>query len=61
MDTLSIVKLGLVGFAVVGIVFACTGTGFLRNEATGWWEKLPKEKRIVFVTAIGASILQSFL
>jgi hypothetical protein len=42
MDTLAIIKLGLTGFAVVGILHACIGTGFLRSGETGWWEALPK-------------------
>ena len=61
MDTVSIVRLGLIGFAVVGIVYACAGTGFLQNRETGWWEGLPKQKRQVFMAAIGASVLQTFL
>ena len=60
MDTLSIVRLGLIGFAVAGIGYACIGTGFLRNGETGWWDGLPREKRQVFVAAIVASILQTF-
>ena len=61
METLSILRLGLIGFAVVGIAHACVGTGFLQNGETGWWERLPKPKRQVFVAAIAASVLQSFL
>jgi hypothetical protein len=61
MDSLSIIKLGLTGFGIVGILHACIGTGFLRSGETGWWESLPKQKRIVFVAAIAASILQTFL
>jgi len=61
MEMLSIIKLGLIGFAVVGILYSCLGTGFLRNEETGWWESLPQEKRFIFVVAIAASVLQTFL
>jgi hypothetical protein len=61
MEMLSIIKLGLIGFAVVGILYSCLGTGFLRNEETGWWESLPQEKRFIFVAAIAASVLQTFL
>ncbi len=61
METLSIIRLGLIGFAVVGIGYSCIGTGFVRNEETGWWDSLPKEKRFVFVAAIAASVLQTFL
>ncbi len=60
MDTLSILKLGLTGFGVAGILYACIGTGFLQNNETGWWEGLPKEKRLIFVAAIVASLLQTF-
>jgi hypothetical protein len=61
MDTLSIIRLCLIGFAVLGILYACIGTDFLRNRETGWWEALPKQKRVIFVAAIVASLLQSFL
>ncbi len=61
MDTLSIIRLCLIGFAVVGIGYSCIGTGFLKNEETGWWDTLPREKRVVFVAAIFASALQTFL
>jgi hypothetical protein len=61
METLSIIRLGLIGFAMVGIGYACVGTGFLKNRESGWWEGLPKEKRLIFGAAIGASVLQTFL
>jgi len=61
MEILSIIRLGLIGFAVVGIGYSCIGSGFLRNEETGWWESLPKEKQRIFVAAIAASVLQTFL
>ena len=61
MEMLSIVRLGLIGFAVVGIAYSCLGTGFLQNRETGWWSALPKQKRQVFVAAIVASVLQTFL
>lgn len=61
MEMLSIIRLGLIGFAIVGIFYSCIGTGFLRNAGTGWWESLPREKRFVFVAAIAASVLQTFL
>jgi len=61
METLSILRLGLIGFAIGGFAYACIGTGFLRNAEQGWWETLPKEKRFVFTAAIGASVVQTFL
>jgi hypothetical protein len=61
MELMNLLKLGLIGYAVVGIAYACLGTGFLENRETGWWDELPKPKKIVFGTAIGASILQTFL
>lgn len=61
MEALSIIRLGLIGFAVTGIGYSCIGTGFLKNGESGWWDGLPKEKRLIFGAAIGASILQTFL
>jgi hypothetical protein len=61
MELMNLLKLGLIGYAVVGMAYSCLGTGFLENRETGWWEELPKPKKIVFGTAIGASILQTFL
>jgi hypothetical protein len=61
METSSIIKLCLIGFAVLGMSYACIGTGFLRGGQSGWWDSLPKEKKGVFVAAIVASVLQTFL
>jgi hypothetical protein len=61
MDTLSIIKLGLTGFGIIGILHVCLGTGFLRNSETGWWDGLPKQKKTIFMAAIAASVLQTFL
>lgn len=61
METLSIIRLGLIGFAVVGIGYSCIGTGFLENRESGWWDGLPKEKRLIFGASIGASVLQTLL
>jgi hypothetical protein len=61
METLSIIRLGLIGFAVAGIGYSCVGRGILTNGESGWWDGLPKEKRLIFGGAIGASLLQTFL
>ncbi len=61
METLSIFRLGLIGFGVLGIAYSCLGTGFFSNGETGWWDGLPKPKQQIFVAAIFASILQGFL
>jgi len=34
MEMLRIIRLGLIGFAIVGIFYSCIGTGFLRNADT---------------------------
>jgi hypothetical protein len=61
METSTIIRLGLIGFAIVGISYACIGTGFLRGGQSGWWDALPKEKKRAFAAAIAASVLQTFL
>ncbi len=60
MEMHSIIKLGLNGFAVVGIGYACIGTGLLKNGEGGWWDGLSKPKKLLFGAALGASILQTF-
>ncbi len=61
METLSVIKLGLTGFGVVGLVYVCFSAGFLGGGETGWWEGLPKQKKIIFIAAIAATVLQTFL
>jgi len=61
MEWTAMVRLGLIGYAVVGIAYACIGSGFLQNGQSGWWDELPKPKRIAFGTGVAASLLQMFL
>ncbi len=61
MDTLSVIKLGLTGFGIVGIVYVCASAGLMGGGEDGWWEGLSKQKKIVFAAAIAATVLQTFL
>lgn len=61
MEIMNVLKLGLIGYGVVGIAYVALGSGFFENRETGWWDGLPKPKKIIFGTALGASILQTFL
>jgi hypothetical protein len=61
MDAISTIKIGLTGFSIVGISYACIGTGFLQNSESGWWNTLPKQKKNIFIAAIAATVLQTFL
>ena len=61
MSALTLFKLFLTGFAVVGIAYACIGSGMFRSENESWWASLPQHKKVIFGSAIGATLLQTFL
>ena len=59
MDPLNALRLTLVTCALVGIVYACSGSGaFSKGD---WWKNLPQTKKLAFGVAIAATVLQSFL
>lgn len=58
VDTL---RLALVTFAIVGIAYVCIGSGAFSGEKSDWWGELPKQKKNIFIAAIAATILQTFL
>jgi hypothetical protein len=59
--TLDALRLFLTAFAVVGIAYVCIGSGVFRGTNKDWWGGLPGHKKAIFVGAIGATLLQSFL
>ncbi|MBW2267047.1 MAG: hypothetical protein JRH16_00625 [Deltaproteobacteria bacterium] len=61
MSGLNALRLFLVTFAILGIVYAISGTGAFSRDQPNWWGELPKHKKIVFSAAIAATLLQSFL
>jgi hypothetical protein len=61
MPTLYSIKLFLVAFAIFGIVYSCAGSGFLSGKKANWFESLPKQKKVIFVCAIAATVIQGFL
>ncbi len=59
MDPDNLPRLAIITFAIVGIAYACIGTGvFSKGD---WWNDLPQNKKIVFGTALAATLLQTFL
>ena len=54
-------RLFLVGFAIGGTLYACVGSGVFSREQSNWWGDLPQHKKIVFSTAVAATVLQTFL
>lgn len=61
MSALAIFKLLLTAYAVVGIAYACIGSGVFSAENESWWASLPQFKKLIFGSAIGATLLQTFL
>ncbi len=57
----AMLKLFLTGFAIVGVVYACIGSGIFQKANENWWGSLPKHKKAIFASAVGATLLQSFL
>jgi hypothetical protein len=53
------IRLSIIAFALVAMVYVCTGSGLWSSD--NWWEELPDHKRKLFIAAIGVSILQTFL
>ena len=54
-------RLFLAVFAVLGIVYVWAGSGMMSKSNRGWWDELPQHKRIVFVLAITATLLQMLM
>ena len=61
MTTLNVIRLLLVSFAVVGIAYACIGSGLFQRANEDWFGSLPKHKKVIFSCAIAATLIQSFL
>ena len=61
MSEIAIVKLFLTGYAIVGIAYACVGSGVFDREQTDWWGSLPQKKKGIFIRAIAATIVQGFI
>jgi hypothetical protein len=61
VTALAVFKLFLTGYAVVGIGYVCIGSGMFRSENENWWASLPRFKRVIFGSALGATLLQTFL
>jgi hypothetical protein len=55
----SAIRLSIIAFALVAMVYVCTGSGLWSSD--NWWEELPDHKRKLFIGAIAVSILQTFL
>jgi len=58
---IALFKLFLTGYAVVGIAYVCIGSGAFSSEQDNWWGSLPQVKKNIFISAIAATILQSFI
>jgi hypothetical protein len=58
---LAVFKLCLTGFAVVGIAYVCIGSGVIRRDHQNWWAGLPRHKQLIFIGALGATLLQVLL
>jgi hypothetical protein len=61
LSNLAVFKLFLTGYAVVGIAYVCIGSGAFSGEQDNWWGNLPRMKQGIFISAIAATLLQSFL
>jgi hypothetical protein len=61
VTNLAVFKLFLTGYAVVGIGYVCIGSGAFSGEQDGWWGSLPQMKKGIFISAIAATLLQSFI
>jgi hypothetical protein len=61
VSNLAVFKLFLTAYAVVGIAYACIGSGAFSREQENWWGSLPRLKQGILVSAIAATLLQSFL
>ena len=61
MSNIQVLKLFLTGYAIVGIAYVCIGSGAFSREQENWWGGLPDKKKAIFVSAIAATLLQSFL
>jgi hypothetical protein len=60
VSEIALVKLFLTGYAIVGIAYVCVGSGVFSREQTDWWGSLPQMKKGIFLSAIAATLLQSF-
>jgi hypothetical protein len=54
-------RLYLVVFAVVGLVYVWIGSGMMKKSNSDWWGELPRVKRIVFVLVLAATFAQMLL
>jgi hypothetical protein len=61
VSNLAAFKLFLTGYAVVGIAYVCIGSGAFSGEQDNWWGSLPQLKKGIFISAMGATLLQTFL
>jgi hypothetical protein len=61
VSNLAVLKLFLTGYAVVGITYVCIASGAFSGEQENWWGSLPQMKKGIFVSAIAATLLQSFI
>jgi hypothetical protein len=61
VSNLAVFKLFLTGYAVIGIAYVCIGSGAFSREQENWWASLPQLKKSIFISAIAATLLQSFL
>ena len=61
VSNLAAFKLFLTGYAVVGIAYVVVGSGAFSGEQENWWANLPQLKKGIFISAIAATLLQTFL
>jgi hypothetical protein len=61
MDLLFALRLSMVTLTILGIGYACVGTGIFSREQTNWWGELPQHKKIIFGAALAATVVQTFL
>jgi len=61
VSNLAAFKLFLTGYAVVGIAYVCIGSGAFSREQDNWWGSLPQLKKGIFISAIAATVLQTFI
>jgi len=61
VSNLAAFKLFLTAYAVVGVAYVCIGSGVFSGEQENWWANLPQLKKGIFISAIAATVLQTFI
>ena len=54
-------RLLLAAVAAVGLVYVWAGSGMMQKGNREWWDELPRPKRVVFLVAVAATVIQFLL